>query len=216
MNKHCLLVIVLLTLFSFSIQAQEETPLSKKKNSIFFETGIPFRFKGESNYWYSPNGYFSIVPLLDIKYTHESNLNFQVSIGYKYISLSYSKPRFIYNCDWRANNVFIGVGYNLHTIDKLSFIPSIYVGLSNVNYNVTKSNDLYYQIIEINSIKIEDANPFYINAELAMDYEVTNNLHLRLSIGYDRYCVNNMNNTERESLITFQTLEAKLGLGYSF
>jgi len=77
----------------------------------------------------------------------------------------------------------------LHAIDKLSFIPSIYLGLSNVNYNVITQSDLYYQIIERNTIKIEDANTFYINAELAMDYQVINHLHLRFSIGYDRYFV---------------------------
>lgn len=213
MKKNCLLLITLLSLFSFSIQAQENT-IPKYKNYIFIETGIPLKFNDERVSWDSPNGYFSIIPLLDIKYTHESNLNFQVSIGYKYLSLNYFNPE--YNCEWKSNNIFIGVGYNIYTTKNLSFIPSIYAGLANVNYNVQTRNNFYYQILERNTINIEYANPFYINAELAMDYQVINNLHLRLSIGYDRYFVNNMNNTESESLITFQTLETKLGIGYSF
>lgn len=232
MRKNCLLVITLLSLFSFSIQAQEGNQL-KKKNSIYFEGGIPFGFKETKNYWDNPDNYFSdfFKPerfnncTFNIKYTRDIPFNLNVNIGYKYISINNAITSRHYSGDWKANTLYLGLGYNLPIIKDLSFVPSINFGYSNLSYRVLHGW-VYYtptiaSLILRNAVRQVETNPLYLNAELAFDYSISDKLHLRLAIGYDKYFVKDLADTEERTLtdkkeFKFQSLEAKLGLGFSF
>jgi len=232
MKKHFLLVIALLTLFSFSIQAQEENH-SKKKNSIYIEGGIPFGFKETKNYWNNPDNYFSYIYkperfnnyTFNIKYTRDIPFNLNVNIGYKYITVDKAIASKHYTGDWKANTLYLGLGYNLPIIKNLSFVPSINFGYSNLSYRVLHGW-VYYTpngatLILRNAFRQIETNPLYLNAELALNYSISNKWHLRLAIGYDKYFVKDLADTEEKKLtdkkeFKFQSLEAKLGLGFSF
>ena len=223
---------MLLFIFSFSIQAQEES-LSKKKNTIYFEGGIPFGFKETKNYWDNPNNYFSAYPepesydnyILSIRYSRNIPCNFQVNIGYKYITVNKSIASKHYTGDWKANTLYLGLGYNLPIIKDLSFIPSINIGYSYLNYSVLHGW-VYYQPVGVlidmlRHYRIVDANSLFLNAEFAFDYSISNKWHLILTIGYYKYFVKDLADTEGETLtdkkeFKFQSLEAKLGIGFSF
>jgi len=232
MKKHCLLVIALLALFSFNTQAQEETQ-TKKKNIIYIEGGIPFGFKETKNYWNNPDNFFSAHPepesyynyIFSIKYSRNIPSNFQVNIGYKYITVDKAIASKHYTGDWKANTLYLGLGYNLPIIKNLSFVPSINFGYSNLSYRVLHGW-VYYTpngatLILRNAFRQIETNPLYLNAELALNYSISNKWHLRLAIGYDKYFVKDLADTEEKKLtdkkeFKFQSLEAKLGLGFSF
>lgn len=208
-------ILFIIILFCFSLNS-----FAQKKNLIFLEGGIPFYYKAEKTYWEYPNGNFSLIPIFNIKYTHQTILNFQVSIGFKHNSFYYSNPKLNYYSDWKSNNIFIGIGYNFYITKNLSLIPSIYCGISKANFTAIKESFLYYPFINNYSINIEDAYPFYFNPEFAVNYQIFNKIHLRLSMGYDNYFLNNMNNnnnfTQSTTIIYFQSFETKIGIGYLF
>ncbi|MFA7081270.1 MAG: hypothetical protein WC135_01540 [Bacteroidales bacterium] len=219
MKKHSLLVITLLTILSFNIQAQEKDVL-KSKNIFFIEGGVPFSYKGEKSYWENPNGTMAIMlPIALIKYTHQTSINFQASIGFKYYSVFYATGKPDYYSKWKSSNLFIGVGYNFYLTNNLSLVPSVYCGIAKANFNAGKNDSYYMPPIGIDgySIKIEDEYLFYFNPEFAIDYRSFNSIHFRLSVGYDNYFINKTNILEPEATIfNFQSFDIKFGVGYAF